>query len=356
MRRRYATLALLIVTSPLAAQWLTLSTPGIPRTADGAPDLSAPAPRTADGRPDLTGLWVPRGFEGSLFDPSAVHAWAQAAVVEAERNFFAENPRFLCLPSGPAYLTAGGTAGGLRRIVQNPSVIVFLYSDLIYRQIFMDGRELEPDPLPTWMGYSVGRWEGDTLVVESNGYNDKTWLHRRGLPHTERLRMTERYRRSDFGHMQMEITFEDPETFDSPLQAIIPMEYVADDELLETVCNEAAEGRRNWGGEVADAEAIAVAVAPEILANYVGSYTGHWGARPIRIDIILEDGELVMERSGAENEQRNGDQRLRLIARSDTTFDCSCGWGYRFRIGDQGIATQLDEIHVSGAYTLTRLP
>jgi len=356
MRRRFATLILLASTSPLAAQWLTLSTPGIPRTLDGEPELSAPVPRTADGRPDLAGLWVPAEFAGSLFDPSAIHEWAQAAVVEAERSFFANNPRFQCLPSGPAYLTAGSTAGGLRRIVQSPSVIAFLYSDLVYRQIFMDGRELEPDPLPTWMGYSVGRWDNDTLVVESNGYNDKTWLHRRGLPHTERLRMTERYHRSDFGHMQMEITFEDPGTFDSPLQAVIPMEYVADNELLETVCNEASEGLNHWGGEVKDAEEIAVHVAPEILANYVGTYDGYWATRPITIDVMLEGGELVMERFGAENNQRNGDQRLRLIPRSETTFDCSCGWGYIFRTGDEGIATEVDEIHVSGAWTLRRLP
>jgi hypothetical protein len=356
MRRPIATLVLLASASPLAAQWLTLSTPGVPRTLDGEPDLSAPAPRTADGLPDLTGLWVPTEFEGSLFDPSAVHEWAQAAVIEAESNFFADNPRFSCLPSGPAYLTAGSTASGLRRIVQNPSVTVFLYSDLIYRQIFMDGRELEPDPLPTWMGYSVGRWEEDTLVVESNGYNDQTWLHRRGLPHTEQLRMTERYHRSDFGHMAMELTFDDPGTFESPLEAVISMEYVADNELLEVVCNETFAGRNSWGGEVADAEELAVDVAPEILANYVGTYSGHWQSRPITIEVILEDGELMMERSGAENDQRNGDQRLRLFARSETNFECSCGWGYRFRMGNDGVATEVDEIHVSGNWTLVRVP
>jgi len=146
MRRQLATLVLMATASPLAAQWLTLSTPGVPRTPDGEPDMSAPAPRTTEGLPDLTGLWVPTEFDGSLFDPGAVQEWAQAAVVEAERNFFADNPRFSCLPSGPAYLTAGRTASGVRRIVQNPSVTVFLYSDLIYRQIFMDGRELEPEP------------------------------------------------------------------------------------------------------------------------------------------------------------------------------------------------------------------
>lgn len=356
MKRRLATLVLLASTTPLAAQWLTLSTPGIPRTLDGEPDMSAPAPRTPGDRPDLSGLWIPAGYEGSLFDPNAVHEWARAAVVEAERTFFSNSPRFSCLPSGPAYLTAGRTAGGLRRIVQSPSMLVFLYSDMVYRQIFMDGRELEPEPFPTWMGYSVGRWEGDTLVVESNGYNDKTWLHRRGLPHTERLRMTERYYRPDFGGMQMEITFEDPGTSDSPLHAVVTMEYVADNELLEVVCNEASEGRSHWGGDVSDAEEGAVDVAPEILANYVGTYSGYWQTRAITIDVMLENGELVMERFGAENDQRNGDQRIRLISRSETNFDCTCGWGYSFRTGEDGIATAVDELHVSGAWTLRRLP
>ncbi|HEY5622201.1 MAG TPA: hypothetical protein VIV14_00460 [Gammaproteobacteria bacterium] len=355
MQRVLTTLILLAATTPLTAQWLTVPTPGVPRTADGELDMSAPAPRTGDGRPDLSGLWVPAAFEGSLFDPEAVHEWAQAAVVYAERTFFAQNPRFLCLPSGPAYLTAGRTIGGLRRIVQGSSVMAILYSDLIYRQVFLDGRELEDDPLPTWMGYSVGRWEGDTLVVESNGYNDKTWLHRRGLPHTEQLRVTERYHRSSFGHMLMEITFEDQGTFDTPLEAVIPMEYVADSELLETVCNEASEGRSNWGGEIAHAEAAAVDVAPEILANYVGSYEGFWSGRPITIEIVLQDGELMMVREGAENDQRNGDQLLRLIPRSESTFDCSCGWAYAFRSADGGPATEVDEIHVSGAWTFTRV-
>ena len=126
----------------------------------------------------------------------------------------------------------------MQRIVQTSTVTAILHHDLTYRQIFMDGRTLEPNPHPTWMGYSVGRWDGDTLVVESNGYNDRTWLHRRGLSHTEDLRITERYRRLDFGHMQLEVTYDDPGTFDSPLHASVSMEFVTDDELLETVCNE----------------------------------------------------------------------------------------------------------------------
>ena len=92
-------------------------------------------------------------------------------------------------------------------------MIVFLNEDFTFRQIFMDGRALESNPHPVWMGYSIGRWDGDTLVVESNGYNDKTWVHNEGLPHTERLRITERYRRPDFGHVQIDVTYDDPGAF-----------------------------------------------------------------------------------------------------------------------------------------------
>ena len=167
---------------------------------------------------------------------------------EHEAGFLLQDPRFRCLPSGPGFLTLTGTTQGMRRIVQHPNVIAILNTGLTYRQIFTDGRELESDPLPTWTGYSVGRWEGDTLVVESNGYNDRTWLHARGLPHTESLRITERYRRPDFGHIQVDVTYEDPDSFDEPLTAVVEMAFVADDVLLETVCNEASEGRSHWSG------------------------------------------------------------------------------------------------------------
>lgn len=259
------------------------------------------------------------------------------------------------LDIGPAYLTLSHTATAVRRIVQHPTMIAILNGDLTYRQVFMDGRELEPEPHPIWMGYSVGRWDGDTLVVESNGYNDRTWLHRRGLGHTEQLRVTERYRRSNFGHMQLVVTYEDPGTFDSPLNVTVELEYAADNELLESVCNEASEGRSHWGGTVGNAEAAAVEVGPEILAEYVGTYRGYWSNSLITIEVTLEDGALVMERSGRGNRLRNGDGKLRLIPRSETTFDCSCGWGYIFARGDEGFATQVDEVHVTGAWTFRRV-
>ena len=139
-------------------------------------------------------------MRGDLRDETKVQAWARTAMAEHESNYYRDGPHMQCLPQGPSYIAgAGGGGGNMRRIVQSPSVIAILNPDTTYRQIFTDGRALEPDPLPIWQGYSVGRWDGDTLVVESNGFNDKTWLHPEGLVHTERLRITERYRRRTSG-------------------------------------------------------------------------------------------------------------------------------------------------------------
>jgi hypothetical protein len=355
MQRLLATLALLASAAPVAAQWLTLTTPGVPRTADGKPDLSAPAPRTADGRPELTGLWRSRGVTGELRDTAKVQAWARTAMAEHERNFYRDGAHMQCLPQGPSYVAdAGGGGGNLRRIVQSPTVIAILNPDLTYRQIFTDGRALEADPLPIFMGYSVGRWDGDTLVVESNGYNEKTWLHPEGLGHTQRLHVTERYRRLDFGHLQVEVMYDDPGTFDSPLRAVVALEYAADDEMLELVCNEASEGgTKHWvGDKAADAQATAVAVAPEILAKYVGKYSGIWLDNPTTVEVTLEGGTTLFL-------SRNGGAKNALVAQSETTFVCStCQWGqpYVFTRDGDGMASEVREVQVSGAWIFKRVP
>jgi len=236
--------------------------------------------------------------------------------------------------------------------VQSPTVLAILNPDLTYRQIFTDGRALEPDPLPIWMGYSVGRWEGDTLVVESNGFNDKTWLHPEGLSHTESLRITERYRRLNFGHMQLDVTYEDPGTFDTPLHAVVAMEFAADDEMLEFVCNEASEGgTKHWvGDKTADAEATVVEVPSDVLAKYVGTYQGIWLDNPTTVEVTLEDGALFL--------RRNGGEKSPLVAQSETTFVCiSCTWGqpYVFTREGDGMATEVAEIQVSGAWIFKRV-
>ena len=354
MKRRLAMLvSLLTSATPVAAQWLGLPTPGIPRTADGKPDLSAPAPRTADGRPELTGLWRAAGVRGDLRDETKIQAGARAAMAEHERNFYRDGPHMQCLPQGPAYIaTSGGGGGSWRRIVQSPSVIAFLNPDLTYRQIFMDGRALEPDPLPIWQGYSVGRWDGDTLVVESNGFNDKTWLHPEGLTHTEKLRVTERYRRLDFGHMQVDVTYDDPGTFDSPLRAVVQLEFSADDEMLELVCNEASEGgTKHWvGDKTADAEAKAVDVAAEILAKYVGTYQGFGSTTRPRSKSRSKTAGCSCKGTAIE--------KTALLAQNETTFVCpDCQWGqpYVFSREGDGMATQVSEIQVSGAWIFKRV-
>jgi hypothetical protein len=350
MKRRLAILALLLTSATaVEAQWLELRTPGIPRTADGKPNLSAPAPRTADGHPELTGLWRPVGTSGDLRDQSKIQAWARTRMAEHERTFYKDGPHMLCLPSGPGFVAGGG---GLRRIVQSPAMIAVLNGDLTYRQIFMDGRALEPDPLPIFMGYSVGRWDGDTLVVESNGFNDKTWLHTEGLSHTEKLRITERYRRLDFGHIELDVTYEDPGTFDSPLHAVVKMEYAADDVILESVCNEASEGGvKHWvGDKAADARTTAVNVPSDVLGKYVGTYQGYWLDNWITAEVTLEDGGLFL--------RRNGNPKTPLLAQNETTFVCpGCQWGqpYVFAREGDGMATQVSEIQVSGAWIFRRV-
>src|SRR6202521_3020408 len=184
--------------TPLTAQWAQYHTPAIPRTPNGKANLAAPAPRTAAGKPDLSGLWeVVVDVEGRTtadIKPADVQPWAQALIQQRTENFGRDNPHYKCLPQGPIYTTAGG----FKRFIQTPAMMVILNDDLTYRQIFTDGRALEGDSNPSWMGYSVGHWEGDTLVVESNGFNNRTWLmgYR---PHTESLRITERFPRPDFG-------------------------------------------------------------------------------------------------------------------------------------------------------------
>ena len=178
----------LALTAPVKAQWLNYPTPGIPRTADGKPNVAAPTPRTADGKPDLTGVWnrVSPKYGANIaadLKPGDVQPWAQTLVDQRKENLGRDHMTVHCLPLGPGYSTAQRYV----KIVQTPTLIVMLDEDLTYRQIYLDGRPLEKDPQPAWMGYSVGRWDGDTLVVESSGFNDKTWLDTDGHPHTEAL-------------------------------------------------------------------------------------------------------------------------------------------------------------------------
>ena len=339
-----------LVSVPLAAQWLHYRTPGIPRASDGKPNLSAPAPRTAGGKPDLTGLWetpldsavgnIALRNAGDL-KPADIQPWAQKLLKQRAENFGKDNPRYKCLPQGPGY----STSGDMRRFIQTPTMLVILIEDLTYRQIFMDGRGLESDPNPSWMGYSVGHWDGDTLVVESSGFNDRTWLHD-GYPHTEKLHMTERFRRTDFGHMEISVTFDDPGAYLKPWTIPVHAHLIVDTEMLENICNEDPDtGQEHWIGKVSDAGKSRVRIAPEILAKYVGVYRGQYigGARTAAV--TLSGGRLFLS--------LNGGPKQPITPLSETSF-AGTGLTYRFTRDPQGAGTSLVESHISGDYSYTR--
>src|SRR5712691_11571965 len=250
--------------TPLAAQWAQYRTPGIPRTADGKPNLAGLwnmiSPDTAVGN-------VAARKPGDL-QPADIQPWAQALIQQRAEDFGVGNPHDKCLPDGPNYSTGGGT----KRILQTPAMIVLLQEDLTYRVFHMDGRALEADANPSWMGYSVGHWDGDTLVVESNGFTERAWLDYDGHPHTEALRMTERYRRRDFGHLDVKVTFDDPGTYTRPWTVSVPLELFPDTELLEAVCRENEKSLAHIQVRTGSKEAAAVNVARALLSKYVGSY------------------------------------------------------------------------------------
>lgn len=242
------------------AQWLNHPTRGLPRNPDGTPNLSAPVRRTLNGPPDLSGVWQPApdatdpagGIEGIVgprylidvtrdFKPEDVpfQPWAEALYKQRNANFRRDNPLIRCLPAGVPRLNAYTHP---YKIVQTPELIVILYESLtMFRQIFVDGREHPKDPQPSWMGYSIGRWEDDVLVVETIGFNDQTWLDGAGHPHSEEMRLTERFRRRDAGHMDIEIVIDDPKAYTKPLRYVQPQRLLPDADLIEYVCAENAK-------------------------------------------------------------------------------------------------------------------
>jgi hypothetical protein len=344
-------IAILMLSVPLPAQWLNLPTPGIPRTANGKPNLTAPAPHTADGKPDLSGLWqrISPKYDMNIaadLKPGEVQPSAEALVQRRKEDLHKDHMSLQCLPWGPNY----STSGRMTKIIQAPNVIVMLDDALVYRQIFMDGRKLEADPNPSWMGYSVGHWDGNTLVVESNGYNDRTWLDRDGHPHTEALHMIERYRRRDFGHMDIEVTLNDPKVYARPWTVALRADYVPDTELMEAVCNESTAGHEHWVGKASDEKVTEVKLAPQILAKYAGTYREQdlWGVgpHPRIIEITVSDGGLTAELKGRGKTQ--------LTAQSETRFAGFFGLGINFVTDGQGVPTHLLEMHVSGNYRFQR--
>jgi hypothetical protein len=235
----------------LSAQWIRIALPDTPRTADGKPNLAASTPKADDGKPDLSGIWrslrgvnsppanstdlpgridyyMPKGAEIPL-RPEAAALYQQRST-----NLGKGRPSERCLPHG---IPDAMLYGGPMKIVQNRRLTIILFEEFNhYRQLFSDGRAFPKDPQPTWFGYSVGRWEGDTFVVDSMGFNDQTWMDDSGLPHTDALRTTERFRRRDFGHLDLQLTIDDAKAYTRRWTVDIGFVLLPDTELIESIC------------------------------------------------------------------------------------------------------------------------
>jgi len=243
------------VAIPLPAQW-SYPTGGVPRGPDGKPDLSAPAPRTADGKPDLSGLWdvehnkpCPPGgcvdfYAGQEFGDIGWNVtggvpyqpWALDLSKKRSAELRKDDPLTHCLPIGVVELH---TIPLFRKIVQVPGLVLILNEyNSSYRQIFTDGRPLPVDPQPSWNGYSTGKWEGDTLLVESAGFRDGMWLDTAGHPITDAAHITEKIRRVNYGRLEVELMVNDPKAYTRPWTVKLNQMLMLDTDLLDYICSE----------------------------------------------------------------------------------------------------------------------
>jgi hypothetical protein len=272
MRKRLPWALLAILANGAYAQWLNYPTPGTPRTRDGKPNLTARAPRASNGKPDLSGVWhvEPTPLEeqkrifGNDIEKLSVPGMERDTISKYGLNILAdfkpedspirpeaaallrrrsqeERPTARCLPAGIPMATLFSEP---QKIVQTPGLIVIMLElDSAHRQIYTDGRKLPADPEPVWLGYSVGKWEGETLVVETAGFNDKSWLDGMGHPHSEAMRVVERYRRRDVGHLDEEITIDDPKMYTRPFSIKVTHLLEPDSDILEYFCAENEKDR-----------------------------------------------------------------------------------------------------------------
>ena len=243
------------------AQWLNLPTPGIPRTSDGKPNLAAPTPKTSGGKPDFSGMWVPSGgalpcnpkdrgvqctelpltqqlvnFAAGLKGGLPYQPWAAELVKKRANDVAFIDPHTHCMP--PNFPRAWVFPES-QKIFQTPTQLVILHEfNASYRQIFFDGRKLPDDMLPTWNGYSVAHWEGDTLVAESAGYRDDSWLDTAGNFFSSAARVTERIRRPNFGTLDIDVTVNDPKVFTQSWTVPVHMKLQVDTEMIDFICME----------------------------------------------------------------------------------------------------------------------
>lgn len=241
---------------PLSGQWLKYPTAGVPQTADGKPNLAAACPRTPDGKPDLSGLWImPTKRPGNPDFPGCqpvsdefiniaaslkgglpYRSWAADLVKTRRTEQRVNDPMSHCKPIGPVRLY---TWNGPKKIAQTPGLLIIMNElDSSFRQIFTDGRALPADPNPTWNGYSAGKWDGDTLVVQTTGFRDGLWLDATGNPLTDTAKLTERFHRPDFGHLDIEITVDDPKAYTKPWSVTLHQVIDLNTDLLDFYCAE----------------------------------------------------------------------------------------------------------------------
>jgi len=229
----------MFVCAPLWGQWFGYPTPGMPRTPDGKPDLKAPAPKNADGHPDLSGVWSPDTRPLQVIAPDAAipfQPWAKKLTDERANGARGlDDPAAHCIPTMPKLVVLPYPY----KFVQVPGMMLMLYEGFTtYRQVFTDGRALPKDPNPSWLGYSVGHWDGDTFVVDTIGINEHSWLDNAGRPHSDAMHLTERYHRRDFGHLDMQLTVDDPKTYTKPWSVAENAVMLPDTDLLEYACSE----------------------------------------------------------------------------------------------------------------------
>jgi hypothetical protein len=255
-----------VLASSAGAQWTPRLEPRVPKGPDGKPVLTGPPPRTADRKTDFSGVWIrgdgrlgpagggnypgpPPAFTpgppvttfanvaANMTDGLPLRPWAAELVKTRRAANSKDNPDAHCLPMG---LMQFHNHGQPRKIVQTPALVMIAYeANYGLRQIFLDGRPLPgKDAEPWWYGYSVGHWEGDTLVVETTGFKDDGWLDVIGNPMTDAAKWTERFRRPTYGTLEIDVTVDDPKAYTRPWTVRVNQRLVPDTELIEFICNE----------------------------------------------------------------------------------------------------------------------
>jgi hypothetical protein len=244
LRTLIAALTILAAAPTVNAQWDPYPWKRMPRNADGTVNMKAPAQKTSYGKVDLSGFWMPENPVKHLLNFAADMKEADIPLKPAARTLYnqrienngKDHPGATCLPSG---IPEKDSIPDGHKIVQTEDLTLFLYeSRTIYRQVFTDGRPLPKNAQPTWMGYSIGHWEGDTFVVETIGQNGRTWLDMKGLPASPAIRVIERFSRPDIGHMDIEVTIDDPESYTKPWKVNLRWMLLPDTDLIESICEE----------------------------------------------------------------------------------------------------------------------